>query len=188
MTRKRDLSPGFRRLSPDAAGPSQDRTTPIHSRTEKSLCQSSLAPSRLSRSQPRPRPPRRVPPLTCAAPGRVRASQSCSAAATRITRLLGERAGAALDCLYADDRQAGWAPLLRNFFIAARRLESRRRHVARRHDLPGRRRGLLKWDHAGARPHRALLSQARTGRAHCLLRGINETAVGKRPPLHHILA
>jgi len=53
--------------------------------------------------------------------------------------------------------------------------------------LLGRRRG-LKWDHAGARPHRTLLSQARTGRAHCLLLGIDETAVGKRPPLHHIIA
>jgi hypothetical protein len=33
-------------------------------------------------------------------------------------------------CLYADDRQAGWAPLLRDFFIGARRLESCRRDVA----------------------------------------------------------
>jgi len=104
----------------------------------------------------------------------------------------GERTEIALVCLHADDRQAGWAPLLWNFFIAARRLESRRHHVARRHDLLGRllgrRRGLLEWNHAGARPHGALLSQARIGRAHCLLRGIDETAVGKRPPLHHITA
>jgi hypothetical protein len=98
----------------------------------------------------------------------------------------GERTGAALGCLYADDRQAGWAPLLRNFFIGARRLESCRRDLAQRHDLFSRRRRLFERDHAGARPDGALLSQARARGAACLLRGIDETAVG-RLRLHRVI-